>query len=138
MKSRVVSTRGMRVQLPTYLRRRVERTARLTKCNVSEVIASAVETSLPRLPDEVPPAVAEELTGWTLLDDEALRAIAGAFLPQKQQRRFLVLLRKQEAGTLNTRERAEWEALQQEYLHVSRNKAKAQYLLAQRQKIRAA
>jgi hypothetical protein len=136
MKARVVSTRGMRVQLPTSLRRRIERTARLTKCNVSEVIASAVETSLPRLPNEVPLAVAEELAGWTLLDDEALRAIAGAFLPQKQQRRFTVLLRKKEAGTLKTRERAEWEALQQEYLHVSLNKAKAQYLLAQRQKAR--
>jgi len=93
----------MRVQLPAYLRRRVERTARLTKCNVSEVIASAVETSLPRLPDEVPPTVVEELAGWMLLDDEALRAIARAFLPQKQQRRFTVLLRKQEEDPEYTR-----------------------------------
>jgi len=33
---------------------------------------------------------------------------------------------------------AEWEALQQEYLRVSQNKAKAQYLLAQREKARKA
>lgn len=138
MKARAISTRGMRVTLPAYLCRRVERTARLTKCNASEVIASVVEASLPRLPDEVPPAVTKELAGWTLLDNEALRAIAEAFLPQKQQRRFTVLIRKQEAETLNTRERAEWEALQQTYLHVSRNKAKAQYLLTQRQKARPA
>lgn len=119
-----------------YLSRRVERTAQLTKCKVSEVVASALATSLPLLPDELPPAVAGELAGWTLLDDEALRAIAGAFLPQKQQRRFAVLLRKQETGTLTARERAEWAALQQEYLRMSQNKAKAHYVLAQRQKAR--
>ena len=74
---------------------------------------------------------------WTLLDKCSLRAIAGAFLPAKQRRRFTLLLRKQEAGNLSARERTEWEALQQEYLRVSQNKAKAQYLLAQREKARA-
>lgn len=126
------------MQLPKHLYRRVERTARLTKCHFSEVIVSALETSLPLLPDELPRDVAEDLAGWTLLDDEALRAIAGAFLPKKQQRRFAILLRKHEAGALRARERAEWEALQQEYLRVSQNKAKAQYLLAQREKARKA
>ena len=71
-----------------------------------------------------------------LLDDEALRAIAGAFLSQPQQRRFTALLRKHEMGQLGAHERTEWETLQQEYLRVSQNKAKAQYLLAQRHKAR--
>lgn len=138
MKARAISTRGMSVQLPKHLYRRMERTARLTKCQFSEVIASALETSLPLLPDELPRDVAEDLAGWTLLDNEALRAIAGAFLPQKQQWRFTILLRKREAGALSARERAEWEALQQEYPRVSQNKAKAHYLLAQREKARKA
>jgi hypothetical protein len=86
------------------------------------------------MPEELPRKLAEEVAGWTLLDNEALRAIAGAFLPTRQQRRFTLLLRKQEAGNLSARERTEWEALQQEYLRVSQNKAKAQYLLAQREK----
>jgi len=137
MHAKATNTRRMSVQLPTYLSRRVERTARLTKCKVSEVVASALATSLPPLPDELPPAIAEELAGWMLLDDEALRAIARAFLPQRQQRRFAILLHKQETDQLNARERTEWEALQQEYLHVSQNKAKAHYLLTQRQKARA-
>ena len=47
MKATAISTRGMRVQLPKHLYRRVERTARLTKCHFSEVIVSALETSLP-------------------------------------------------------------------------------------------
>lgn len=136
MHAKAIKTRRMSVQLPTYLSQRVERTARLTKCNVSEVVASALATFLPPLPDELPPAVAEELAGWMLLDDEALRAIAGAFLSQTQQRRFTALLRKHETERLSPRERREWEALQQEYVRVSQNKAKAHYLLAQRQKAR--
>jgi hypothetical protein len=67
MQAKVANSRRMNVLLPTYLSRRVERTARLTKCKVSEIVASALETSL-------------------LLDDEALHAIADSFLPRKQQR----------------------------------------------------
>ena len=119
MPAKAINTRRVSVQLPTYLSRRVERTARLTKCNVSEVVASALATSLPPLPDELPPAVAEELAGWMMLDDEALRAIAEAFLSQTQQRRFTALLRKHETKQLSTPERREWEELQQEYLRVS-------------------
>jgi len=136
MPTKALNMRRVSVQLPAYLSRRIERTARLSKCNVSQVVASALATSLPPLPDELPPAVAEELAGWMLLDDDALRAIAGAFLAQPQQRRFTALLRKHETAQLSTRERMEWEALQQEYLRVSQNKAKAQYLLAQRHKAR--
>ena len=137
MKAGTIATRGMKVQLSKRLYRRVERAARLTKCHFSKVITAALETSLPVVPEDLPRKVAHELAGWTLLDNEALRAIAGAFLPAKQQRRFTLLLRKQEVGELSARDRTEWEALQQEYLRVSQNKAKAQYLLAQREKARA-
>jgi hypothetical protein len=138
MQAKVANSRRMNVQLPTYLSRRVERTARLTKCKVSEIVASALETSLPLLPEDLPPALTQELAGLMLLDDEALHAIADCFLPRKQQRRFTALLRKQKTRRLSTREHTEWEALQQDYLRVSRNKAKAHYLLVQRQKARMA
>ena len=136
MPTKAFNTKRVSIKLPTYLSRRVERTARLTKCKVSEVVASALANTLPPLSDELPTTVAEELAGWTLLDDEALRAIAEAFLSRSQQRRFTVLLRKHETQQLSLVERKEWEALQQEYLRVSQNKAKAQYVLTQRQKAR--
>ena len=72
-----------------------------------------------------------------MLDDEALRAIASAVLSPQQQRRFSVLLRKESEGRLSKEEAQEWEALQQEYLRVSMNKAKAHFLLDQRAKIPA-
>lgn len=137
MKADASATRGVTVQLSKRLYRRVERAARVTKCHFSKVVTAALESSLPVAPEDLPRKLADELAGWTLLDNQALRAIAGAFLPAKQQRRFTLLLRKQETGKLSDRERKEWEALQQEYLRLSQNKAKAQYLLAQREKAHA-
>jgi uncharacterized protein YnzC (UPF0291/DUF896 family) len=72
-----------------------------------------------------------------MLDDEALYAIADAVLSLEQQRCFSILLRKESEGRLSESEAREWETLQQEYLRVSRNKAKAHFLLEQRTKARA-
>lgn len=67
-----------------------------------------------------------------LLDSEALRAIADAFLRPKRQRRFTTLLRKEQNKRLSAREKEEWEALKREYLRVSQNKAQARFILEQR------
>lgn len=124
----------MRIQLSPRLYKRVEQTAHRTGCGVSELIVSTLETRLPPLPDRLPPELAADLARWSLLDDEALLAIANAFLPSNQQRRYSTLLRQANAGRLNARAQSEWDALQQEYLRFSQNKAKAQFLLAQRKR----
>jgi hypothetical protein len=124
------------LQLPGRLYQRLEQTARSSHCDLKEVIVSALETAVPPLPNDLPPEMAAELAPWTLLDDEALRAIADAFLPPKQQQRFTLLLRKEAEGRLSAREREKWEALKEEYLRVSRNKAKARFMLDQRTKAR--
>jgi len=126
----------VKLRLPRRLYQRLEQTARSANCDVKEVIVSALETAVPPLPDDLPPEVAAELAPWVLLDDEALRAIADALLPPKQQQRFTTLLRKEAEGRLSARERQEWETLQQEYVRVSRNKAKARFILDQRAKAR--
>ena len=71
-----------------------------------------------------------------LLDDEALQAIANGFLSPRRERRFSVLLRKE--GSLSARERDEIESLKREYLRVSQNKAKARFILGQREKAQSA
>ena len=140
MKSRATSarknaaTRTVRIQLPRRLYQRVERTAHQTGFGVKELIVSTLETSLPPLPERLPPDLAADLARWSLFDDAALLAIANAFLPAKQQRRYSTLLRKADAGRLNAGEQTEWTALQEEYLRFSQNKAKAQFLLAQRKR----
>lgn len=124
--------RTVSIQLPKRLYLRVERTAQQTGFGVGELIVSTLETGLPPLPNHLPPELAADLARWSSLDDEALLAIANAFLPAKQQRRYSTLLRKADAGRLSDSEQTEWAALQEEYLRFSQNKAKAQFLLAQR------
>jgi hypothetical protein len=126
----------VQVRVPPHLYQRLQQTARLTQCAVQEVLVSALEAALPPLPQTLPQEDAADLARWALLDDETLRVIAEAMLPPPQQRRFTTLLRKEAAGRLSAREREEWQALQHTYLRVSRNKAKAQFLLEQRTKER--
>ena len=130
----IESTKAVRLPLSSRLYQRVERAARENGCAVTELIVSTLETQLPALPENLPPEISADLGRWSLLDDEALLAIASAFLPLKQHRRYSTLLRKAKAGRLTLREQAEWDTLQQEYLRFSQNKAKAQFLLAQRKK----
>jgi hypothetical protein len=126
----------VQVRVPPHLYQRLQQTARLTQCAVQEVIVSALEAALPPLPQTLSQEDAADLARWALLDDETLRAIAEAMLPPPQQRRFTTLLRKEAAGRLSVREREEWQALQHTFLRVSRNKAKAQFLLEQRTEAR--
>lgn len=124
----------IRVKLPETIYSRLEQTARLTDCDQEDVIVSALESVLISLPDNLPLELKTELARMMLLDDEALEAIAEAFLPSKRQRRFSALLKKEQEGVLSPRERQEWESLKQEYLRLSRNKAKARFILEQRRR----
>ena len=113
MKARASNTHAVKLQLSRRLYRRVKQAAHASNCGVPEMIVSALETRLPSLPEHLPPALAADLARWSLLDETALRAIANAFLPPKQQRRFTTLLRRAETSQLNSRESTEWEQLQQ-------------------------
>jgi hypothetical protein len=124
----------LKLRLPEKLYQRLEQMARLAQCDVKDFILLALETAVPPLPGEVPPELAADLARWALLDDEALRAIADAFLPPKLQRRYTTLLRKEEEGRLSICEREEWEGLKQQYQRISENKAKARFVLDQRLK----
>ncbi|MEW6207490.1 MAG: hypothetical protein AB1631_03930 [Acidobacteriota bacterium] len=76
-----------------------------------------------------------DLARMMLLDDEALQAIAKGFLSPKRERRFTALVRKESESSLSARERDELESLKREYLRVSQNKAKAQFILNQRKNV---
>ncbi len=133
MKPKTNRIRDVKVALPQQLYRRLQQTAQAVHSDVAQVIVSTLETQLPPLPENLPPALAADLRRWAMLDDQALQALANAFLPLRQQRRFTTLLRKAESSQLSDRERIEWEQLQQNYLRLSQNKAKARFLLAQRE-----
>ena len=123
------------VSVPRPLYQRLEQAARAAHIPAPELVVSALRHTLPPLPDDLPPDLADESTRWAVLDDEALNAIANSFMPAPKQRRWAALIRKEEANKLTTREQTEWAALQAEYLRVSQNKVKAHFLLKQRQQI---
>jgi hypothetical protein len=122
----------LKMRLPSRLYKRLEKAARLANCDAEEVVVSALEAALPPLPDSIPPDLATDLARLMLLDNEALEAIANAYLPPKRQRRFTTLLRRERESKLSAAERQEWESLQREYLRVSQNKAKAHFILNSR------
>lgn len=125
----------MSIPVPRPLYRRLEQAARAARIPAPDLIVSALRHTLPPLPDDLPRALAEELVRWSVLDDDALRAIADSFLPVSKQRRYSALLRKAEAKRLTPREQTEWDALQAEYLRFSQNKAKAHFILTQRRQV---
>jgi hypothetical protein len=131
-----MQAKELKVGLPEKLYRRLEQAARLSQCDVKDFVLSALEAVVSMLPDELSPESAADLTRWALLDDEALRAIADAFLPPKLQGRYTTLLRKEQERRPSAREREEWEALKQQYQRISEHKAKARFLLDQRTKAR--
>jgi hypothetical protein len=126
----------VKLRLPEKLYQRLEQTARVAQCDVKDFILLVLEAVVPPLPDALPPELAVDLASLALLDEEALRAIADAFLPPKPQRRYTTLLRKGEKGRLWGHEREEWEALKQQYQGISEHNAKAWFLLDQRTKAR--
>lgn len=117
---------------------RVAQAAQGTTCEVTEVIIVALEAALPPLPESLPSGVAAAVVRWAWLEDEALRAVAEAFLPRQQQRRCTILAHKEETERVIMRERAEWEQFQQAYLRLSQNKAMVQFILTQHAQRRAA
>jgi hypothetical protein len=126
----------LKLRLPAKLYQRLEQAARLAQCDVKDFILLALEAVVPPLPDTLLPEFASDLARWAVFDDEALQAIADAFLPPKLQRRYATLLQKGEAGRLSAHEREEWEVLKQQYQRISEHKAKARFLLDQRTKAR--
>lgn len=122
-----METIAVQLSIPKPLYQQLEQTARLTQCDVQEVIVSALETLVSSLPEHLSQEDTAEIARLALLDDETLQTIAEAFLPPAQHRRFTSLLRKEETGRLRPGEREEWQRLQHAYLRLSHTKARAQF-----------
>ena len=119
----------MKLRLAETLYRRLEQTGRLAQCDVEDPLLLALEAVVPPPPDTLSPELASDLARWAPLNDEALRAMADAFLSPKLRRRYAILLRKGEEERLSAHGREEWETINQQYQRISENKAKARFLL---------
>jgi hypothetical protein len=96
------------VNLPEDTYRRARRLAQLTRRDVADVLADALDLSLPALSDS-PLTVVAQMT-----DDQVL-SLAASRLSEEEDQRLSQLLDSQQAATLTEAERAELARLMQHY-----------------------
>jgi hypothetical protein len=108
------------VDLPDEVYRRAESLARLSRRNVSEVLADAITLSLPSLdgpgPEDGPMAG---------LSDREVAELTGLQLPPSQDKRLSALLDRQQVRGLSEGERIELRTLMQRYQEGLLRKAEA-------------
>ncbi len=102
-----MATDAVTINLPDHLYRRLERIAKLTKQPLEGVIVRTLSSSLPPLPDDLPPATRDALQALESLSDHELQQFAHAILPEDQHTRSMELRERRVEGTLGTGEQAE-------------------------------
>ena len=113
-------SRQVVVDLPDEVYRRAESLARLSRREVSEVLADAITLSLPSL--DGPGPEASPMAG---LSDREVVELAELQLPPSQDKRLSALLNRQQAKGLSEAERIELQMLMQRYQEGLLRKAEA-------------
>jgi hypothetical protein len=104
----------VKVKLPSVLYRRLERAAAITRQSLDAVLLQTIRGNLPPVLDDVPANESAELRALLNLSDDELWAIARSSIDPKGWQRHKRLLRKNAAGALAERERAELARLRAE------------------------
>lgn len=119
------------IQLPKNTYERIRNAARAQKRTLENLLQDAVSAGLP-LVDDLPPELAGEITAMTLLNDQALRQVAGRKIPAARQKKIDRLLDEKQAGQLNKVGQKELDILLAEVEHIILVRAQAAALLCQR------
>ena len=114
-----MSTRVV-INLPDEVYHRAEHLAQLINCDVADILADTVALSLPALSPQ-----SETVRPVTELADEEVLTLIKLQMKPKQNRRFSLLLERQQAGELSDAERSELLALMQLYQEGLLRKAQA-------------
>jgi hypothetical protein len=117
------------VRLPEDIYSRLQQSAQVTNTPVEELVVQSVKAGLPPSVQDLPPDVRQECLAMERLSDRQLRRIAESTLSAGRQRRYTHLLRKNQAGTLDERERHQLAQLGEEARRLTLRKAYAYALL---------
>ena len=93
------------LQLPEFIYERVRRTAEATKRPVEEVLVKTIEAVMPPSVDDLPLSYRQEFLAMESLSDGELLKSAESVMSPTQQRRYSLLLRKNQKGVLTEKER---------------------------------
>ncbi len=117
------------IQVPQSLYHRLERLAALTGQPLESLITQTLSSTIPPLPDDLPPAMGDALTVLETLSDDELWKVARSTFPDQQYEQFAELREKRRAGTITESERTVLDRLAQEADLLTLRKAYATVLL---------
>jgi len=117
------------LQLPEAIYERVKRTAEATKRPLEDVLLKTIEMALPPSVEDLPLEYHGEFIAMENLSDEELWKIAESKMSPERQRRYSLLLRKNQAGTLKNIEKQQLANLGTEARKLTLRKAHAYALL---------
>ncbi|HEX6543857.1 MAG TPA: hypothetical protein VF040_19030 [Ktedonobacterales bacterium] len=117
------------IHLPDGLYRRLERLASLTHQPLEGLIVKTLSSSLPPLPDDLPPATRDALMALESLNDNELQQVVQATLPDQQYERLTMLREQRRERILSANEQTDLDQLQQEADTLVLKKAYAAVLL---------
>ncbi|HLJ81393.1 MAG TPA: hypothetical protein VKT52_07910 [Ktedonobacterales bacterium] len=117
------------IHLPDDLHRRLERMAETTGQPLERLIVRTLSSSLPTLPDELPPASRDALEALEGLTDTGLWQITHATFPEDQYNRLTILRKQRRDGTLSVKDQQELDRLLEEADLLTLKKAYAAVLL---------
>lgn len=124
-----MTTDTIPVQIPQPLYHRLQRIAALTQRPLESLVVQALSSSIPLLPDDLPPAMRDTLLAIEHLSDYELQQVADARLPEEQYERYTALREKRRAGTISETEEAALDQLSHEADVLTLRKAYAAVLL---------
>jgi hypothetical protein len=124
-----MSTETIEIHVPEGLYRRLERLAALTRRPLEGLILQTLSSSIPPLPDDLPPATRDALIAIEALSDEELVQVVRRTMPDDRYQRLSELREKRREDTLPEGETAELDHLLEEADLLTLTKAYAAVLL---------
>src|SRR5918998_418716 len=94
------------IHVPQSLYHRLERLAELTQQPLESLVVQALSSSIPLLPDELPPTARHALIALEHLSDDQLWEVAPSEFGSAQAEQFATLREKRRAGTLAAEDQA--------------------------------
>jgi hypothetical protein len=125
-------THSLTVTLPDYLYRQLQRQAQVVNRPLNEVAATALESLVVPVEDDLPPGLQAELSAMVYLSDDALWQMAGSVMNKDKLALYDLLLERRRSGTLTPEGQAWLDTLRDEADALMLRKAQAYALLKSR------
>jgi hypothetical protein len=117
------------IQVPQTLYHRLERLAALSGRPIESLVVQTLSSTIPPLPDDLPPHIRDQLIALEALSDDELWQVMHSTFPADQYEQFAELREKRRAGSITEAEQALLDQLSQAADLVSLCKAYSAVLL---------